>query len=120
MIDIQNYDKAYFSNIQNCKHYFGDQSLCQWCFNTNIEQFVSQNKIISELFPEFKELNFMLNKNNGTSKIFKKALVEISVDKNKSQSLSSISYMNPEINSSLKLKFIQNDYNEVGVKLSLN
>ncbi|RNA21368.1 dynein heavy chain axonemal, partial [Brachionus plicatilis] len=120
MIEIVNYDHKYFSNIQNCKHYFGEQSICQWCFVTNIDQFLSQNKIISEIYPQFSDQNFILHGMNKKNKIFKNALVEISINKDESQSISPDSYMNPETTSCLKIKFLEKDYSKVGVKLSLN
>lgn len=120
MTDILNYDREYFFNIKSCKHYFGDQNVCQWCFSKNIDQVLYQNKTISKLYPKFDELNFVLNGMNKTSKIFKKPLVEISLDQNEPQSIGPISYMNPENNNCLKLKFIENGSKQVGIKLNLN
>lgn len=82
-----------------------------------------QNKTISELYPQFANLHFNLNGFEASilnPKVINKTLVEIEISNNKSKSVSPESYMNPENNLRMKIKFLENDYNKFQVKVSIN
>lgn len=78
------------------------------------------SQMADNLYPLFKFKNFSVQIEEAKLNAIETPVVQFDLNLNKSHSFKSISIMRPENYNKLIVKFIEKDYSNTSVKLSLN